>query len=297
MNKTTSIYSREAGKNEYTANIEAYYLKDWQGYDMATHSHDRMEIMYVIGGKCSIKTDDGTVALKKGEFILLDAGAPHGLKVPSDAPCRIMNIEFSLCLKRAVLSLREAAANYPPLQRFISEPRPTLVFTDTEDVYGVLRRMINCLDAGGEGRAFELELLSAELFMALSRLFEEGSSVRQNAQLHVRRAIQYMHQNYFRDITMKDISGNVGIAEGYLSRIFKQSVRETVMEYLTGLRIRKAKMLLEKTELPIIDISTYVGIDSRVYFSQMFKKNTGMSPGEYRKKCSMESSTVFSGCH
>jgi AraC family transcriptional regulator, melibiose operon regulatory protein len=289
MNSVTSIYSPEAARDDRTASIEAYYLKDWQGYDMPPHRHNSMEIMYVMAGRCAIPTQDNELTLKKNEFILLDAGVPHGLRVLPDAVCRIMNIEFTLNKKSEALSLRAASGRHPALKRFLAETRPYLVFVDSEDVHGVLRRLINCLDDAHDGQLLEIELLAAELFMAIARLFDEGGSVQHVSQTYVRRAMQYMNQNYYRDIGIKDVCSHVGLAEGYLSRVFKTGSGETVNGYLAMIRIRKAKMLLGKTELPIIEISGYVGIPSRQYFNQFFKKHTGLTPGEYRKLCGRDS--------
>ena len=56
----------------------------------------------------------------------------------------------------------------------------------------------------------------------------------------------------------------------------------TPNEYLTRLRMEKAEMLLARTDIPIIEISGYVGINSRQYFSFLFKKHTNATPSQYR---------------
>ena len=285
-----SVYSREALREDCSALIEAYYLKDWQGYDMPPHRHDRMEIMYVLSGRCAIPLADGTEYLRRGEFILLDAAVPHGLQVDAGAVCRMMNIEFVLARGACSLPLREAAQRHTALRRFLAAARPALVFADTEDVAGVLRRIFGCLDTDSEERALELELLSVELLLTLARLYAEGDSIRNAGTIHVRRAMRFMAQNYFREIDIADIAGHVGIAEGYLSRLFKKSGGQTVVQYLTGIRIAKAKMLLEKTGLPVVDVSGAVGVPSRRYFNELFKKQTGMTPGEYRRKYKIDNS-------
>ena len=291
-----SLYHRDALARDATASIQAYYVKDWQGYDMAPHSHNQMEIMYVISGRCTIPLQGSELSLKKGEFVLLDAAVPHGLKVLADGPCRIMNIEFTAGGKATVLPLRAVAEKHPPLKRLLADARPAIVLNDTEDVYGALRRVINSMDDEGSGHELELELHTAELLLAIARLYDEGAGVKHTGDVYVRRAMQFMNRNYFREITMKDIAGHAGVAEAYLSRLFKKSAGEPVISYLTNLRIRKAKMLLGKTELPIVEISGYVGVPSREYFNQLFKKHTGLTPGEYRKLCAKEANNAYSGC-
>ena len=67
-------------------------------------------------------------------------------------------------------------------------------------------------------------------------------------------------------------------------RIFKKEVGTSVITYITDLRIKKAKDLLEHSDLKTFEISDAVGIHDPAYFSVLFKKYTGMSPKSYRNK-------------
>ena len=68
----------------------------------------------------------------------------------------------------------------------------------------------------------------------------------------------------------------------YLSRIFKKETGRSFVEYLTDLRIEKAKLLLKNSDLKIYEIAERVGIDNPNYFGILFKKVEGCSPLEYR---------------
>ena len=57
------------------------------------------------------------------------------------------------------------------------------------------------------------------------------------------------------------------------------------LKYLTSIRIARAKELLTGTDIPISEIGELVGYDNPLYFSKIFKKNTGLSPREYRRSC------------
>ncbi|WP_155983945.1 helix-turn-helix transcriptional regulator, partial [Paenibacillus sp. 1-18] len=65
-------------------------------------------------------------------------------------------------------------------------------------------------------------------------------------------------------------------------RIFKKHTGQTLTAYLTMLRMDKARMLLQQTDIPIQEIADYVGVGSRQYFHMLFKKHTGKTPVEYR---------------
>ena len=95
-------------------------------------------------------------------------------------------------------------------------------------------------------------------------------------------------------LTPKDGYGDVGtnldvvathanISPCYFSVLFKKEVGSTFIEYLTNLRINKAKDLLAQGNLRNYEISYHVGYDNPTYFSTLFKRYTGMSPTAYQK--------------
>ena len=90
--------------------------------------------------------------------------------------------------------------------------------------------------------------------------------------------------NLTDDMTLETIAESVHSNASYLSRIFKKEVGTSVITYITDLRIKKAKDLLEHSDLKTFEISDAVGIHDPAYFSVLFKKYTGMSPKSYRNK-------------
>lgn len=99
----------------------------------------------------------------------------------------------------------------------------------------------------------------------------------------VEEAKAYIRGNYSRDISLDEVSQAVNISPYYFSRIFKEEVGEGFVEYLTGLRVEKAKELLTTTESSMKEICSMVGYADPNYFSRIFKKNTGVTPTEYKQ--------------
>ncbi len=86
------------------------------------------------------------------------------------------------------------------------------------------------------------------------------------------------------DISLDSLSREVDVSSYYLSRLFREETGETFMEYLTNLRINKAKELINNTDKTMKDICFEVGYNDPNYFSRMFKKNVGITPTEYRER-------------
>lgn len=93
---------------------------------------------------------------------------------------------------------------------------------------------------------------------------------------------QYVRENYSRDISMQDAARAMNYSEVYFCRLFKQCFDQNFTAYLTHMRIREAKKLLEDPRASIRDVSRKVGYADSKYFSKIFKRITGQLPSEYR---------------
>lgn len=96
-------------------------------------------------------------------------------------------------------------------------------------------------------------------------------------------AKEYIQGNYSRDISLDDVSRTVNISPYYFSKIFKEDTGEGFVEYLTRIRMEKAKELLMTTECSMKEICSLVGYADPNYFSRSFKKNVGVTPTEYKE--------------
>lgn len=93
-----------------------------------------------------------------------------------------------------------------------------------------------------------------------------------------------IHARYKENLTVNDIANEVYLTSTYVCLIFKQETGETINDYITKLRIEKAKELLKDSRNKLYDICYAVGYSDPSYFSKLFKKYTGLSPTEYREK-------------
>ncbi|MGN0376660.1 MAG: response regulator [Suilimivivens sp.] len=93
---------------------------------------------------------------------------------------------------------------------------------------------------------------------------------------------EYIKNNFNRDISLDEVSRVANISPYYFSKIFKEGTGKNFIEYLTNIRIEKAKELLSTTEYSMREICTMCGYSDPNYFSRSFKKNVGVTPTEYK---------------
>lgn len=94
----------------------------------------------------------------------------------------------------------------------------------------------------------------------------------------------YIDRNYKKDISAKDVSGILGYSDVYFSKVFKQLFDDNFINYLTKIRIDRAKLLLKDVSFNIKEVGKSVGYADSNYFTKVFKRSIGMSPSEYRSK-------------
>ncbi|MGF9700328.1 response regulator transcription factor [Paenibacillus sp. MABNR03] len=94
---------------------------------------------------------------------------------------------------------------------------------------------------------------------------------------------RYTDAHYQEDLSLQQIAARFYLSREYISRKFKQQFGLNWSEYLGKLRINNAKLLLQNPSLRIVKISEMVGYQDEKYFSKVFKKMEGITPGEYRK--------------
>ena len=100
----------------------------------------------------------------------------------------------------------------------------------------------------------------------------------------IEKAKLYIKNNYSNPaLSLDEIAGTLNISPGYLSILFKQASKKSFINYLTAIRMEKAKELLIYSNLKTYEISYKVGYDNPTYFSTTFKKNIGFKPKDYRE--------------
>ncbi|MDF2923795.1 MAG: hypothetical protein K0R57_2709 [Paenibacillaceae bacterium] len=135
-------------------------------------------------------------------------------------------------------------------------------------------------------------LLHSETLQEMSGLLKVHFSIIYNF-IQIKREVQstqvaakikeIIHSGYQRSLSLSGIAEQVHLTTTYICMIFKQETGETINEYITGVRLDKAKELLRDHRNKLYQIGQAVGYPDPSYFTKLFKKHTGMTPGEFRE--------------
>ncbi len=98
----------------------------------------------------------------------------------------------------------------------------------------------------------------------------------------IRKALSYIDSHYDEDITLEECAGLISLSPQYFSRVFREQAGITFVDYLTHVRIRKAKEWLAYSNNTVQEICFKVGYRDPNYFTRVFKKTTGVTPRQYK---------------
>lgn len=104
-----------------------------------------------------------------------------------------------------------------------------------------------------------------------------------NYSVYVKRAVQYIETHLSQSIAIDTLSKLNGISRKHFVHLFSKETGKTVKQYIAQTRCERAAQLLENSQLPVHEISGYVGYEDNNYFTKVFKSVMGTSPQEYRK--------------
>lgn len=100
---------------------------------------------------------------------------------------------------------------------------------------------------------------------------------------YITMALQYIEANYSdRQFSVGKVADSIGLSEGHLSRLFKSETGLSINNYLTRYRMRKAMDQLKDMQVKVYEVADRVGYTDIAYFSNTFKKLTGISPSDYQ---------------
>lgn len=116
--------------------------------------------------------------------------------------------------------------------------------------------------------------------MELSRAVNVMQTMKEKS--HIEKSLMYIENHFSKDISLDEVALHVNMNAAYFSTVFKKYTERSFVNYVTELRINKAKELLKNDTLKIGEISARVGFNDIRYFAKVFKKYMGVTPSDYR---------------
>lgn len=245
-------------------------------YSVGPRLLDTYTLVCVISGSGYLKVGGHKEqTLHQGDVFILYPREKHHYYADAENPWELMWISFNGTLSETLLSdagfSRQCYVLPSILTHSIQRTMQTIINSlgDTEDTHR--------LCATGQ-----LYILFAYLNQIAESQEKRSEALKLDSS--VWRAIRFIEQNYYLDIDVDMLCEHVNYSRSYLSRTFKNETNMTIPEYTNRIRIQNAITLLKTSRMPIKEVALSVGMKDSFYFSKLFKKFTGETPREFRKK-------------
>lgn len=147
-----------------------------------------------------------------------------------------------------------------------------------ESLTGYIVRAADCSDND------EFDSLVFQIFDLVSHASYNGERRRVTCRLRAERVKRYIEHHFAENLTLADLAKSVGVNPYTCLRQFSASQGETPFAYITRCRVDKAKRLLKSKKLAIEEIANQSGFTTHSYFCRTFKRITGLSPTEFRRR-------------
>ena len=237
------------------------------------NGRDDYQLIYVAEGKLHLTLDGKEQTVAKGNMILFRPGEPQIYSLYARDLPETYWVHFT---GRDIEAL---------FDEYNIKRDTNVFFTGISRNYKWLfRQMIQELQLKRTNFAELLAVQLRQLFLYIGRNVEDGPLVTADLLNEIEKAMHYFNNNFYQQIVIEDYAKEHHMTPWWFIQNFKKIAHMTPTQYILSLRISNAMNLLDSTDDTVSEVAAAVGYDNALYFSRIFRKHTGFSPREYRKR-------------
>ena len=242
-------------------------------------------IFYILEGSANFVLADRTVPLSKGMLIYFRPCTPYYF----DGKVKVIVLNFDITRdhsdKKSPRPPSKKLEDFDKNKVFENDPPEELKdISIIEKAFYVENKIREILLHYCYPTKFSDAITSAILKDLLCYIAQSTVQKERKFPEIVQNAMLYIRQNYDKNISNSQISGEIGYHPFYLNRVFKSNTGLTIHQAVIEERMRIAKKILKETDLSVNEIAMEVGYSDHTHFCAAFKKHTGITPLEYRSR-------------
>ncbi|OAA92602.1 AraC family transcriptional regulator [Clostridium coskatii] len=248
--------------------------------------HEHLQFFYFIQGSALIRCNYKSIHVKAGDFIIVNSNELHYCESLCDNLIYyIIRVDLSFLFSSQMDSC-QTKFMVPLAKNLILFKN--LVRNDKE-ILSCADKIIEEYFSKRLGYELAVKAYIYELIVLLFRKYVEKIltakqfNCRVNNLNRLKNVFLYINENFTKKITLDEISEMAHISKEHFCRTFKQITGRSLTNYINNLRIQKADLLLQKTDLNITEIALNCGFSDVNYFSRIYKKVKNVSPLNFRK--------------
>ena len=228
-----------------------------------THHHPGCELIYFIGGNCLNHLENGQVLPgRPGTILVVPPAMPHSQE----------NLELT---KTMFITFASGIESFECSPRIIDVEHDTLTERWMNDICTMNE---NVTPASGE-------MTRGILYALISRLLQITTPPDGESETHpvLAKALMYMDNHYDRNINIDEVARQCAVSGGYLCSLFRKSLNQSPVQYLTRIRLKAATQQLRNSYISVGEVAERCGYCDVNYFIRVFRNHLNCTPSEFRR--------------
>lgn len=251
------------------------------------HTHDFIEIVYVLAGSALQTVNDEYYEVHRGDLLFINYGSTHAFE-PHE-PFSYINICFKPeTIAESIITPENAFAvlqltAFDEVRRESQDSMISFTGEEREEIEQIVKAMLREYKAKNTSWRTMLESYMNILIVRMLRRVRFENADKSETDIWSELS-DYIDANLGSDLTLSTLAGKCFYNPSYFSRIFKERFEMSLTEYINRRRIDHAIRLFRETSLSGEEIAEQAGFSSKSSFYRVFTKITGHTPSEYRKQ-------------
>lgn len=256
--------------------------------DLQAHQHAFLEMAYITGGRGFHTLNGARTEVEKGDYFIVNYGTEHAYQTIGGQPFELINVLFQPDLIDKSLagcrSFQDLINHYliqvPPSA--LERPPADVMYHDGDgSIYALFCKIQEEFNRKAPGYIALLRCHIIEIIVGTMRtVCKSGESFSGGPMDEVK---AYLDERYMEPVSLAAAARRFGFSPAYLSRRFKQETGTGFMEYLHQRRMLQSGRMLANTDMKVGEVAELAGYADVKFFSSLFKKHWGMTPGEFKK--------------
>ena len=278
---------KQHGNEQFPFLVSYQKLSEYESGSFMWHWHPEIEITYVQKGTMCYKVNHMVYHLKEGDIVFNNSGALHSGTMENQKDCAYIPVTFD---SRLIYGFFQSTVNSKYVDPVIQDSMlPAICIDQSEPWHKPFREyLLRIIDLDEKKPDFyELDIticLQSMWRLLLEHITYEPQASRENSLEYdrIKKILSYIEENYQNKITLNDIAGHIHLCESECTRLFKRHMNTTLFAFLQEYRIERSLEFLQDDQ-PVSAVADKAGFSDPNYYSKVFAKIKGCSPGEYRK--------------
>ena len=244
------------------------------------HWHRELELFYIEKGTLEYRTPDQTLSFSEGTGGLVNTSVLHRTSLQKE--CSYVSQKLHIFAPE-FLGEKETRIYQRYISPVMRSQIPLFCFRGQEND---LVQQVEMIDSSEPGYELRLRNLLSEVLLCCYQKMEEQTEMAEQYKPDEKMLgmMAFVEDHIQEKLSVKEIAASVYISERDCYRKFQKELGETPFQFIQSLRIERACQLLRATELPVGEVAELCGMGASSYFSAVFVRRMGCTPGQYRRQ-------------